>query len=177
MRNAFRASFQRREQVNVFPTALRPDNCTLERRVATSERTISTDVYTLDTNLVGNFNTGSVEHELLVGFDWYRQFDNSGGGGLREIGPIDVFESEYGQSLGELTSPSDNEELAQSFGFYAQDQISLFKNLIFVLGGRFDLAKEELEDFVDPTNDSSQQDEAFSPRVAVVDRATDSLLL
>ena len=41
----------------------------------------------------------------------------------------------------------------------------------------FDLAKEELEDFVDPTNDSSQQDEAFSPRVAVVDRATDSLLL
>lgn len=164
LRNAFRASFQQFEENVISGVELLEDNRTLVREAGFSEAT--RDVYLLDTNAVGNFQTGSVAHQLLFGFDLSTDFFDLPRSGSAAIEPLDLFNPVYGQqTIGEITEDPDFNNQINRLGIYLQDQITLLPQLKILLGGRFDLISQESESDGDT---SFQQDEAFSPRVGLV---------
>ncbi|MBD2078965.1 TonB-dependent siderophore receptor [Leptolyngbya sp. FACHB-17] len=174
LRNAFRATFQQVPQNSLFPSALLDDERTLERGLF-STKDQSQDNYILDTNVVGTFRTGSVTHKLLFGFDLNRDVYGASNQQFA-LAPIDIFNPVYRRPRGELLGEFPREPITtDSLGIYLQDQIDLLPNLKLLLGGRFDIVSQKIES-VDGS-ESSQQDEAFSPRVGLVYQPTDSLSL
>jgi iron complex outermembrane recepter protein len=63
------ANFNSDDSFYVFPASLDADNRTLDR---VTQRLIGTDtnVYDFNVNLIGNFSTGSIDHQLVFGVDW-----------------------------------------------------------------------------------------------------------
>ncbi|MCU0549426.1 MAG: TonB-dependent siderophore receptor [Leptolyngbya sp. Prado105] len=174
LRNAFRATLQQVPQNSLFPSALLDDQRTLERGLFSTQDQ-SQDNFILDTNVVGTFKTGSVNHKLLFGFDLNRDIYAASSQQFA-LAPIDIFNPVYGQPRGALLGEFPREPfITNSLGIYLQDQIDLLPNLKLLLGGRFDIVSQKIE-FADGT-ESSQQDEAFSPRVGLVYQPTDSLSL
>ncbi len=174
LRNAFRATLTRTPQNSLFPSALLDDERTLERGLF-STKDQSQNNYILDTNVVGTFNTGSVRHKLLFGFDLNRDVYAASS---REfiLDPIDIFNPVYRQAQRFFVADYPREPfISNSLGIYVQDQLDLLPNLKLLLGGRFDIVSQTI-DFADGSA-SFQQDEAFSPRVGLVYQPTDFLSL
>jgi len=132
--------------------------------------------YELQTNLTGEFTTGSVAHTLLAGVDvnWQRQ------DGVQRRLPgdpepeftLDIFDLENRVrpdiELADLSAfTRDNESRSNSVGIYLQDQIDVLDNLIVVLGGRFDIVEQESTNNLTDTR-FNQNDQAFSPRLGLV---------
>ncbi|MBE9157004.1 TonB-dependent siderophore receptor [Nodosilinea sp. LEGE 06152] len=132
------------------------------------------EVYSLQTDVLGNFFTGSVEHNLLIGLDLRRQ--TSGGtqrrlpGGLTPS--IDIFNPVYNvverPALSALTNEvRNNSDRTNALGFFVQDQVQILDNLIVVAGGRFDVVSQNSRN--NQTGENSGQDvTAFTPTVGVV---------
>ncbi|BAT56849.1 ferrichrome iron receptor (plasmid) [Nostoc sp. NIES-3756] len=167
-RNNFNFSYLSVSQNSLFPTGLLEDNRTLERGLFGAD--FAQQTYNLDTNIVGNFKTGSIDHKLLFGIDLSRDISyNEGRNYLQELGSIDIFNPVYRRdSAGAIIERfPDEPSISEGLGFYLQDQISLTENLKLVLGGRFDIVTQEIENSLGETT-AFQQDEAFSPRVGIV---------
>jgi len=165
LRNAFRYNFYFSDGVGASPTSLDADNRTLNR-VATFNRG-SFNYYLVDTNLLGKFKTGEVEHQVLFGFSLSRYDIDSAGGFGFPIAPVDIFNPVYNQNftLGDETRNSlTTTDVA---GLYVQNQITLQQNLKLLIGGRFDYSENREIDRLANTK-SSQSDTAFSPRVGIV---------
>ncbi len=166
LRNAFRFTFRDYSDRQTIPLSLDADNRTFNRFYR--EYDLENTNYTLTTNLVGKFSTGSIQHQLLFGIDWNRLENFSPRYIERQAESIDIFNPVYGLPLGEITFDefSDNSE-TNSLGIYLQDQIALTDNLKLLLGGRFDTYDQKYEDFTNNT-ESSGSDSAFSPRFGIV---------
>ncbi|MEH2082412.1 MAG: TonB-dependent receptor, partial [Nostoc sp.] len=122
--------------------------------------------YTIDTHVIGDFNTGNIKHKLLVGFDLFRQTRRTSV--LRTAAaPLDVFNPVYGQPLGDTLGGVDVFFRDDALGFYLQDQVTLANNLKLLVGGRYDLVENEFANRITSTA-SVQSDSAFSPRVGIV---------
>ena len=133
--------------------------------------------FDLQTNLVAEFNTGSIEHTVLVGVDLFRQ---DGGailrGNLFTPVPLNIFDPVYGnvpdQDPSDLPIISDTESQIDAIGIYLQDQVSLADNLKLLLGLRYDTFEQE--NITNPSlfaltaSESSLSEDAFSPRVGLV---------
>jgi iron complex outermembrane receptor protein len=173
LRNAFRASFQRTPQNSLFPSNLLDDERTLERGLF-STKDQSQDNYIVDTNIIGTFTTGSINHKLLFGIDFNRDVYASSS---REfiLDPIDIFNPVYGSQRFFVADYPREPFTSNSFGIYLQDQIDLLPNIKLLVGGRFDITSQKI-DLADGST-SFQQDEAFSPRVGLVYQPTDFLSL
>ncbi|MEP0959055.1 TonB-dependent siderophore receptor [Leptolyngbya sp. FACHB-1515] len=173
LQNSFRASFQQFEENVVSGIELLEDNRTLIRSAGFSDA--YRNVYLLDTNVVGNFETGSIAHQLLFGFDLSTDFFEVTFGEA-EIAPLDLFDPVYGsETVGE--SRRDENPFAQTIdrlGIFLQDQITLLPNLRVLLGGRFDIISQEAEFAGDV---DFQQDEAFSPRFGIVYQPSETVSL
>ncbi|MBC1225152.1 TonB-dependent siderophore receptor [Nostoc sp. UCD121] len=168
LRNNFNFSYLSAAQNSLFPSNLLEDNRTLERGLYVAK--FAQQTYSLDTNVVGNFKTGRIDHKVLFGIDLSRDISyQEGRNFLQELDPIDIFNPIYRrESAGAVIEEfADAPTISQGLGFYLQDQISLSDNFKLVLGGRFDIVTQELENNQGETT-SSQQDEAFSPRIGIV---------
>ncbi len=132
------------------------------------------ETYTLQTDVVGKFTTGSINHTLLFGVDLARA--TSGGtqsrlpGGLTPS--IDVFNPVYNAiprpSLEALTNVvRNNQNTSDSLGIFLQDQIALADNLKFLVGGRLDIVDQKSRNFLNDS-ESSQYDTAITPRLGIV---------
>ncbi|WP_236738923.1 TonB-dependent siderophore receptor [Chroogloeocystis siderophila] len=166
IRNNFRVSFDRQPQNSVFPDTLLEDNRTLTRRLIVAEQQ-DTNTYILNADVVGNFNTGNISHQLLIGFDLYT-LNNTVRSLERSLSPIDIFNPVYSSNnvreiIAEFPTSSTNTD---QYGVYIQDQIRLLDNLKFLLGGRFDWVEQRTKEEGELTG--SQSDDAFSPRVGIV---------
>jgi iron complex outermembrane recepter protein len=132
--------------------------------------------YALQTEVVGEFTTGSIAHELLMGVELNRRtryYYYLGG----ELPPIDIFDPDYDvERPDELASPYNEITSVDTVGIYLQDQINLLDNLILLVGGRFDSLDQ---DTYYPYDGSSveQSDSAFSPRVGVVYQPSEEIAL
>ncbi|NMG22718.1 TonB-dependent siderophore receptor [Brasilonema bromeliae] len=167
IRNAFQSTFSKVDQKFTSPTALLADNRTLQRgSFFDSQGSTSTNTYTMDTYVVGKFKTGSIQHQLVTGFDLFRQTDFTPDGLNSSQAPLDLFNPVYGRPQGPV-SRFDSGITSQALGIYIQDQITFADNLKLLLGGRFDLVNQKQENFVAATT-TFQQDEAFTPRVGIV---------
>lgn len=164
LRHGFAAVLGHAEGARIGPDALEDDRRTVTR--AASLRDSRSQNYTLQNEVLGRFNTGSVEHRVLLGAEFYRErFSYEF---LRApIDPIDLFDPVYGARPGEFEKTDDVEYGTEGVGLYFQDQIALLSNLKLLLGGRFDLTRTKYEDRL---NDQVTREtpSAFSPRAGIV---------
>lgn len=141
------------------------DGRTLQRE---AERTDELqENFSVQTEVIGEFNTGSINHNLLFGVEYARykfayDFFNA------SLGPIDIFEPEYGDEPGEY-SPSFFEEYgARNVGIYLQDLVYLTPNLIVLAGGRLDFNNTFYRDTLNNSTFNEGSETAFSPRLGLV---------
>jgi iron complex outermembrane receptor protein len=183
LRNIFRYSntdlFLRAAELN----SVNEDELVVNRSTRVFD--IYEEAYDVQANLVGEFDTGSVEHELLVGFDFRNSSQDLD---LKQAfapplapPPISIFDPVYGFTLPpseDVPQLFDGESELQQWGFYLQDLVSLTDNLKVLLSGRYDIADQDATirptDFFDASS-PSLSDSAFSPRVGVVYQPTDQL--
>lgn len=180
IRNAFRASFERNQSSAIFLDELLADDRTLTRDLQVSDDPVAR--YQLDTYVVGDVKTGSIEHKLLFGVNLSRDVATNNGTKQFEIAPIDLFNPVYGrQTVGPLINEffKDTAQVNDGLGVYFQDQITIAKNFKILLGGRLDISSQKLEDnFKQDGDDTSfQQDMAFSPRIGLVYQPSENISL
>ncbi|MBG1258445.1 TonB-dependent siderophore receptor [Nostoc commune] len=159
---------------------LDPDQRTLNRFLVDNPSELST--FTFNTNLAGKFQTGSIEHNLLFGVELARQrFKDRLNFNL--VTPIDIFnpiydpESAIPLSLLGVDIDSNTDTQENTAGLYLQNQISLSRSIILVLGGRLDFAEQIYDDLVDPTQSFERSDTVFSPRVGLVFKPIENISL
>jgi iron complex outermembrane recepter protein len=166
IRNTFQFTTRQFSAFATFPINLQEDNRTLELIYSDTPK-FDYYNYLLDTYVVGNFNTGSIEHELVAGIELFRSelfgsFDEG------ERSPIDIFTPNYDNIV--YPPPTDifrDETVTKNLGIYLQDKVEFSDNLILLAGGRFDIVNTRFEDLIAQTVDF-QQNEEFSPRVGLV---------
>ncbi|MGV0026873.1 TonB-dependent siderophore receptor [Phormidesmis priestleyi] len=122
--------------------------------------------YTLQTELTGKFRTGAIAHQLLLGVELNRNtrwldFAEA------DLPAIDIFNPDYSVERPVLASIYQEVTRTNTLGIYIQDQVTLANNLKLLVGGRFDLTKQNSDFPLDATN-TEQSDNAFSPRIGIV---------
>lgn len=171
IRNAVQYASSDSLNVRAEPQALDETTGNLGRFFNSND--IFEESYAVQTQVEGNFNTGSITHKLLLGFDFTHESNET----LTRAAlapPINIFDPEYEiisrPDLSDFITTLNQESERTSWGFYLQDQIDLTDELILVLGGRLDIVDQT----IDQTSvflgslDLSGQETAFSPRVGLV---------
>jgi iron complex outermembrane recepter protein len=134
--------------------------------------------YLFQTDVIGNFSTGSIQHQVLLGFDLTRLTNAGAGRTGIALPPLDIFNPNYNIPVpNPLTSdPPVNYGVNRTsgLGIYLQDQIAITDSLRLLLGGRFDVTEQE--NFSGGT-ETSQSDSAFSPRIGIVYRPIEPISL
>lgn len=151
LRSAFRASFLQLDRNYILATGLLSDNRTLNRVYSVQD--FRDDIYNLDSYVVGKLATGSIEHQLVVGFNLSR-LDEVNDSVVGQAARLNVFNPVYGQPRGAITTRNDLKFRSDALGVYVQD-------LKLLLGGRFDIASQKRENLLAATT-QFQQDEVFS---------------
>ncbi|MEG3850376.1 TonB-dependent receptor [Microcoleus sp. herbarium19] len=168
LRNAFRFTYRDYTDLLTLPGRLDADNRTFNR--VDREYDLENTNYALTANVVGNFSTGSIGHQLLLGVDFNSLENLSPIYAELEAAPIDIFNPVYGQAKipgAAVVFESSDRALTNSWGIYLQDQVTLTDGLKLLLGVRFDTFDRKYEDFITNT-ESSGSDSAFSPRFGIV---------
>lgn len=143
-----------------------------------ADREYHSDDYSIQTNVVGEFNTGAIEHTLLAGIDLnFNRFDER----FTRIDfanptTLNIFNPAYGAPRPDLSDvmpfPSFDTE-SDRYGFFLQDQIEFSEQFILVGSLRYDIV-----DFRNLTNrDSDRNDDAFSPRIGAVYKPLETVSL
>ena len=163
--NAFRYGFRDYYGTQTRPGSLGEDNRTISRSFSLYNQYFTN--YTLTTNVVGKFSTGSIGHQLLFGVDLNRYINATPRFASADAASINIFNPVYGQPRGAFNFETSNKATADSLGIYLQDQIAITENLKVLLGARFDGFNQISEDF--PSNtETSKSDSALSPRFGIV---------
>ncbi|MEH2070892.1 MAG: TonB-dependent siderophore receptor [Nostoc sp.] len=166
LRNAFFINIAKNNNFYTQPDSLIDDQF-LTRSYENSK--FESDNYTLQTEVIGKFATGSIIHQPLLGIEL----------GLSEtpvifrdaaLPPIDIFSPVNNSVI--PTEPLEATFKAKysgdTLGIYLQDQITLLDNLKLLVGGRFDFIYQKTDDLLLAATSTSQSDQAFSPRVGIV---------
>ncbi|AFY49091.1 TonB-dependent siderophore receptor [Nostoc sp. PCC 7524] len=172
IRNAFRYQSSDTFDYRAEPVSLNETTGILSRNFRSNDDYRET--YTLQTDLVGKFTTGSINHTLLFGIDLARA--TQGGtqkrlpGGLTPS--INVFNPVYNviprPGLEALTNVvRDNQDTSDGLGIFLQNQIAFADNLKFLVGGRLDIVDQNSKDLRDGS-ESNQYDTAITPRLGIV---------
>jgi iron complex outermembrane recepter protein len=179
IRNAFR--FLDTNEVVKSATAIELDETTGNLSRAYFDNANEYKLFLMQTELISNFRTGSVSHQLLIGFDLQRNILE----GFFAV-PTDAFESTFTDRFtpninifnptyntrvrpdrSELDLVRDDAATTDGLGIFLQDQIALTNNLKLLLGGRFDTVSQRLIDKLSNT-ETEQSSQAFSPRIGLV---------
>lgn len=108
----------------------------------------NSEVLNSDSNLIIDFSTGPIEHQVLLGVDytWFKQdkregysYDGYVIAGYTSPPPIDIYNPVYGATF-DYGPFYDTHYRNTQLGFYAQDQMSYADRIHVVLGLRHDNA-------------------------------------
>ncbi|MGV2830209.1 TonB-dependent siderophore receptor [Myxosarcina sp. GI1(2024)] len=145
-----------------------------------------TTQYELQTNLTGEFQTGSINHQLLVGVDLQRRDDGRPDqvfrGDFDDTTELNIFNPVYGAAARPalednpiyFTGDWKNDRL----GVFLQDLIALSDNLKLLGGIRYDAVwQDSTTTFLQDTTETSQFTDAFSPRLGIVYQPIEELSL
>jgi iron complex outermembrane recepter protein len=137
-------------------------------------------IYSMQTDLTSKFKTGSINHQLIFGFDLQRNtldgfFKTPSDAFARNVvnrqtPTINIFNPIYNVRPPDTSTfifRRDDLTTTNTLGIFLQNQITLADNLKFLVGGRFDTFTQENEDYLSNST-TSQSAEAFSPRVGIV---------
>ncbi|MEM9808184.1 MAG: TonB-dependent siderophore receptor [Cyanobacteria bacterium P01_D01_bin.56] len=143
------------------------------------DRVDSHDIYFGQIDLLGKFNTGAFEHQLLLGFDY--ENDSQSVAGLTTPQPLpllDVLNPEYNVARPtDLVPDFAFDRDTVTYGVYLQDQIAFNDRLKLLIGGRYDWVSNELEITINDTDEPVVTDGAFSPRIGLVYQPSDTVSL
>lgn len=189
VRNEFLGSFQNTAQDSfVAPISFaqqggRPDFSLLNRFFL--DNPSNREAYTLNTNVVGDFDIDGIDQTLLLGVEWFQETQEDRLISRQflpaldpEVEQFNVFEPNYDPRR---FFPEDNPDFSRALrsdsitrrstiGLYGQSQLNLSDHLIVLLGGRIDFADQFFRDDANLTNPLPIEtfDTAFSPRVGIV---------
>ena len=152
-----------------------PDAVNCFRRVLINNPTTN-QVVTINTNVVGEFNTGSIKHQLVMGVEFANQ-ELDDVINITSINDINIFQPVYNPELRTTIPFSDEITKFNEIGLYIQDQITLVDGLILALGGRYDIADTEVVDRLDEDLSNEKTDTNFSPRVGIVYQPAENVSL
>ncbi|WP_244423948.1 TonB-dependent siderophore receptor [Phyllobacterium sp. YR531] len=154
----------------VFGGGLREDGHTYDRYADAGGS--KNQGVTIDTQAQANFDTGKLDHTLLIGVDFTRySYNDYGAEG--SVDPIDdIFNPKYGKTIGELVPYQDTDTLQRQVGIYVQDQIA-FDKWRLTLGGRHDWSNNTVEDPFE--GNYKQKETAFTGRAGLVYLADNGL--
>lgn len=148
------------------------DDGTLDRRWRSNDD--YDEFYSLQTNIVGEFATGSLQHTLLAGVDFNRS--TTQGSQSRLPGDPSFFLNIFTQEGDPISRPDLNDltlvvrnstRRANNIGLYLQDQIALSESLKLLAGGRFDIYDLQSVDSLSNT-ETEDTVQRFTPRIGVV---------
>ena len=165
LRNIVRGQYYEVEDDGVRGFELLPDQRTLTR--FTSGGPVRGWNIGTDTNLEWTVQTGPVAHRVLAGVDvFYDYFNNQFYFG-QDVGPLDLFAPVYGGPVAKGPVVYDATDTITQLGLYVQDQMKLFDKLILLLGGRYDFAWHEQDDYLNGVT-TNHDDTAFTYRAGLV---------
>ncbi|MEM1242822.1 MAG: TonB-dependent siderophore receptor [Cyanobacteria bacterium P01_H01_bin.26] len=142
-----------------------------------ADRNYVSDDYLFQTSVVGEFETGAIDHTLLAGFDLNLNRFNEKFTRFDFANPtiVNIFNPVYGAPRPDLSNqtpfPAFDTE-ADRLGIFLQDQITFSDEFILVGSLRYDSVKSR-----DLTADTSRFDEAVSPRVGLIYKPIETLSL
>ncbi|PSB23070.1 TonB-dependent siderophore receptor [filamentous cyanobacterium CCP2] len=144
---------------------LEPDGRTLTRQANRTDE--FQENYSVQTEVIGEFNTGSIAHNVLFGVEYARykfayDFFNA------PLDPIDIFDPDYGAEPGAFEPSFFEEYGTRNIGIYVQDLIYLTPDLIVLAGGRLDFNDSFYRDTLNDITNNEESDTAFSPRLGLV---------
>ncbi|BCZ80539.1 TonB-dependent siderophore receptor [Paraburkholderia terrae] len=128
--------------------------------------------FDIDNQAQAQFHTGSIEHTVLLGFEYNRQLSTDSEQ-LALAPSLNMFNPVYVPVTSDIFSGpnsfgySDTKTKLDSFGVYAQDQIKLTPRIVFTIGGRQDWSRNTTTNTVANT-EQRQNDHAFTYRVGAV---------
>ena len=173
LRNAFRySSLDYDFNVVALPLSFDEATSTVNRIFASQDS--QNENYTLQANVVGEFATGSINHTLLFGADYIHSATKVFSVLDFTPQPLNFFNPVYGVAKpSEDTIPSfgGTDTTSNRWGFYLQDQISLFQNLKLLAGIRYDTIESKtvnLPGQATQPGETTQNDDAFTPRVGIL---------
>jgi iron complex outermembrane receptor protein len=140
LRNAFRYTSNDTFDYRAQPLVVDEETGELSRNFRSNKDYF--DRYSLQTDLIGKFTTGSIQHTLLFGLDVARE--NRDGSQRRLPGgltpSINIFNPVYNviprPALSELNAARNGKSTTETLGIYLQDQIAFSDNFKLLLGGR-----------------------------------------
>ncbi len=151
---------------STFLYALQGDRRTGERGLTKSDE--ANNNLTLQNEIYGKFNTGSIRHNLLFGVEVSRykfEYDFTDG----DVNTIDIFNPQYRNSFVIPSSPTSGREYgSENVALYLQNLIEVLPNLKILAGGRFDYNELFRKNRVTNTTINEQSNSQFSPRVGIV---------
>lgn len=105
-----------------------------------SYRNLSAQMWTIDNQLASNFNTGALQHKLLLGVDTLRFYLNRTYAQQSTSTPLNLFNPVYAAPLGkrQITANSTGSDELTQYGLYLQDQIKFSAGWNLQLGLRRD---------------------------------------
>ncbi|NEQ81646.1 MAG: TonB-dependent siderophore receptor [Moorea sp. SIO2I5] len=146
------------------------------------EQEVTNETLSLQTNVVGKFATGSIEHTLLAGIDLARyrlESDSFTDFSLRI--PINIFNPVYEAvpRPDRSENPNRTEDIdTDSLQIYVQDQIKLLENLTLVAGLNYETVSQETTTIRGNNTTTSELDEdEFIPRFGLVYQPLENLSL
>ena len=161
-----------------FIGGLNEETGTLNRVFAEQEAVNETN--TFQTNVVGEFDTGTIDHQLLFGVDWARydlQSDSFTSFAPPFRTPINIFERDRATvTRPDLPDePTRSETInADSLLVYLQDQIEVTNELTLVGGFSYETVDQES---ISLDQETTRNPDAFNPRLGVVYQPADNISL
>lgn len=140
------------------------------------------------TEIAGQFETGAIEHRILIGAD-HDQFENSqlflrfrppalsGNPSAQQGNVIDVLDPVYGSFPLPVPAPQTNRlDEQEAWGIYLQDHMTLGERLHVRIGGRYDDFEQSSLNRANNSRSDAAADR-FSPQVGAVYDVSDSVSL
>ncbi|MBE7385498.1 MAG: TonB-dependent siderophore receptor [Leptolyngbya sp. SIO1E4] len=127
-------------------------------------------------DLLGKFETGSISHQILAGFDFNRySLDLDRITADTPPPPLDINNPNYDIPVPNYSTRNPGSvinDVRRAYGIYLQDQIAFSDNLKLLIGGRYDWTSANFEidlfEGGDVVEFPTRNDSAFSPRVGLV---------
>jgi iron complex outermembrane receptor protein len=161
-----------------YPVGLEDDRFVqLEGTTSNSNR----DRYFGRIDLLAEFETGSIDHQVLIGFAASRFFNDY----VYQITPeppvFDLLNPDY-DFTPELVPGERTINRINNYAVYLQDQIAFSDRLKLLIGGRYDWLTNDTETtdfgiFGNTEDEPIQNDGAFSPRIGIVYQPSDTVSL
>jgi len=175
LKNSFRVTHYDKFYQNVYPATTTPvsanNRVTLNAYNNANDRT---NIFN-QTDLISRFNTGPLEHTLLIGIELGHQ-DSTNKRNTGFFGSATSITVPAGNPLAFATTfrpngtDADNNVKADVAALYVQDQIALSKEWKLLAGLRYDYFKTRLDDrrTLVPAPDLEHTDKEFSPRLGLI---------